>query len=142
MEEQKHEKYAGFWLRFKASLIDFGILFPLFFIFVADDVFNSTHSTYTASLAGIDYLMLTVFFIFYELIMYVEYNGQTVGKRVCNIRLITDDNSKLTYGKVMLRIIGGYISTAVFFLGYFNIIWSKKKQAWHDKIAKTYVIKI
>ena len=29
----------------------------------------------------------------------------------------------------------------VFFLGLFWVAWDKKKQGWHDKLAKTVVIK-
>jgi len=33
------------------------------------------------------------------------------------------------------------ISGVVLFLGYLWILIDKKKQGWHDKIARTYVVK-
>ena len=67
--------------------------------------------------------------------------GQTPGKMVMGIKIVSTDGGPLTLGKAFVRWIGYIISTVVFCLGFLWIIWDKEKQGWHDKIAGTYVVK-
>jgi len=48
---------------------------------------------------------------------------------------------KYSKGRLALRYLGYYVSTIVLFLGFFWVAWDKKKQGWHDKMARTVVIK-
>jgi uncharacterized RDD family membrane protein YckC len=69
-------------------------------------------------------------------------NGQTLGMKAMNIKLIgTDGTYPVGYGKGFLRWIGMIISGVVILLGYIWILIDKKRQGWHDKIAGTYVVK-
>lgn len=142
MAEEKTHNYATFWQRIKAGFIDLAILMPIFFL-QQGAYFGQTGkeipSTISYEIAG---LITTTLWFAYFLIMYVEYGGQTIGKRKVGIRVIMADGSKLTYGNALVRMIGEYVSSAVLFLGYFSIIWNKKKQGWHDRIAQTLVVKI
>ncbi|MEO0560926.1 MAG: RDD family protein [Chloroflexota bacterium] len=68
-------------------------------------------------------------------------NGQTLGKRIVNIRIVTTDNSSLTIGKLFVRhIIGYYISGMIFYLGFLWVFWDDDRQAWHDKLVSTVVV--
>ena len=40
-----------------------------------------------------------------------------------------------------VRLLGGFFSAALFFLGFFWAGWSADRQSWHDKIAGTVVIR-
>lgn len=40
------------------------------------------------------------------------------------------------------EIIGKFLSAIILGIGYLMVIWNPKKQALHDKIAKTYVVYI
>ncbi|RJQ38382.1 RDD family protein [Candidatus Microgenomates bacterium] len=133
--------YAGFWLRFKASLIDGLIIVPIVFVFSGYYVFQE-QTVQNVIVSEVEGLIATIFMTAYYIIMYAEYNGQTLGKRIAGIKVIMEDGSKITYGKAFLRTITGYTSAAVLFLGYLWVIWSKKKQTWHDKIAQTVVVKV
>lgn len=67
--------------------------------------------------------------------------GTTLGKKFFNLRVIRTDSTKISLGRAFLREFFGKIVSSIFFsLGFFWIIWDKKKQGWHDKIADTYVI--
>lgn len=68
-------------------------------------------------------------------------NGQTPGKSLMKIRVIKVDGTPISDTDAILRYIGYIISGFVFFLGYLWAIWDENHQAWHDKIAKTYVVK-
>lgn len=135
-----NKNYAGFWARTKASFIDGLIVLPIFFILTGWYMSPEQTVQNTISLE-IEGLIATFLMIAYEVIMYTEYDGQTVGKRVTGIKVVMEDGSKITYGKALLRTAGGYTSFAILMLGYLWVIWDSKKQAWHDKIAKTLVVK-
>ena len=48
--------------------------------------------------------------------------------------------SALTFWQVVVRVIGFYISMAVFFLGFLWILIDSGRRGWHDKLARTKVI--
>ena len=68
--------------------------------------------------------------------------GQTIGKKMRGIKIIKTDGSDLTVGDAVIRYIGYLVSCFVFGLGLIWILIDANKQGWHDKIAKTYVIKV
>ncbi len=120
--------YAGFFIRLAAALIDgtilmvVGALLKKVLPFLGQPVFN------------------TLLGAFYYIYLWVNMNGQTVGKRAMKIKIIREDGKPLTYQDAVLRYLGYIVSTIPLLLGYFWIIWDSKKQGWHDKIAKTYVV--
>ncbi|MEW6153073.1 MAG: RDD family protein [Actinomycetota bacterium] len=68
-------------------------------------------------------------------------SGQTVGKKVMNIRVIDfTTGAPLGVGKALLRYVGRIISTIPCLLGYFWSLWDSENQTWHDKIAGTVVV--
>ena len=69
------------------------------------------------------------------------YFGGTIGKRVMNLRVVNLDGSRPTANTLALRYIIGYPISGVFILlGFIWAIFDNQKQAWHDKIANTYVV--
>jgi uncharacterized RDD family membrane protein YckC len=76
-------------------------------------------------------------------IIYLEGSpsGQTVGKKVMNIRIVDAENGgPIGYGRAILRYIGKIVSGIPCGLGYFWMLWDPNKQTWHDKIANTVVV--
>ncbi len=67
-------------------------------------------------------------------------SGQTTGKALLGMRVISTDGSPVSWGQSFLRYIGYIISGAVFSLGFLWLAFDRKRQGWHDKIARTYVI--
>ena len=67
-------------------------------------------------------------------------SGQTIGKTVAGIKVISADGSPLTWGQSFMRYIGYIVSGFLFSLGFLWVIMDKRRQGWHDKIAKTYVV--
>ena len=56
---------------------------------------------------------------------------------------VVDERTGLTpgVGQSIVRYVAYFASIIPFFLGFLWIAVDKKKQGWHDKIAKTVVIK-
>ncbi len=67
--------------------------------------------------------------------------GATVGKMVMSLKVTKENGAKVSYSDALLREIAKYLSAAILMLGFLWVIWDKKKQGWHDKIAKTMVVR-
>lgn len=134
-------EYAGFWIRFVAAIID-SILFaivmvPLVLMFGPSDYYAMTSSSY---FTGFDGIMQVIFAVIY-IACWIKFAG-TPGKRLLNLKILdaeTGNNINLIQG--VLRYVGYFVSTIVFLLGFIWIVFDEKKQGWHDKIAKTVVVK-
>ena len=68
--------------------------------------------------------------------------GMTPGKLLLGEKVVSRTTGMNPgFGKMFLReVIGKFISTFFFGLGFFWAIWDKDGQAWHDKIAGTLVV--
>jgi len=123
------KKQAGFGVRLSAMLIDciligiansmLGKVMP----FLRKPLFNSLTS-------GL-----------YSILLWVNWNGQTVGKRVMGIKVVKENGKALDYREAVLRYLGYIISAIPLGLGFFWVLIDEKKQGWHDKLAKTKVVK-
>lgn len=71
------------------------------------------------------------------------YTATSLGKWVTRLRVVDATTGKApTTRQSIVRYVGYFLSALPFGLGFFWIIWDKKKQGWHDKLANTYVIRV
>ena len=68
-------------------------------------------------------------------------NGKTVGKMVCGLRVVRQDGDEISLLTAFLRNVVGYMLSGIFALGFIWAIFDKEKQTWHDKLARTYVVR-
>jgi uncharacterized RDD family membrane protein YckC len=66
----------------------------------------------------------------------------TVGGIICQLRLVRTDGNPLLFAEALVRGLSGIFSLAVVGLGFFWILRDPERQAWHDRIAGTYVVKV
>ena len=73
--------------------------------------------------------------------------GATLGKMALGIKIVNRDMKDVSFLTAFIREflvkILLYMLLSFFFIflfGYLWAIWDKRKQTWHDKIAKTFVI--
>jgi uncharacterized RDD family membrane protein YckC len=57
-----------------------------------------------------------------------------------HIKIIKTNGAPMSSGDVILRLIGYWVSTICFGLGFIWAAFDSQGQAWHDKIAGTYVV--
>lgn len=150
--------YAGFVTRFFAFIIDIfivmavtGITSIIFGLVL--NFFNLTPENINASLgnessASIDYALVLFFIlVIFNTILFFGYyiffwmtSGQTLGKGLMGVRVISTDGRPLSFVQAVVRLIGYWISAIVFFLGFIWITIDDQRQGWHDTMARTYVI--
>jgi uncharacterized RDD family membrane protein YckC len=66
--------------------------------------------------------------------------GQTPGMMLLGLRVVTDKGEHMTLWHSLLRLIGFVISIIFFFIGFIWVLIDDRRQGWHDKIGRTYVI--
>lgn len=141
--------YAGFWERFAAIFLDGLILSTLSFLFnftvgfvLAISGIGGGSPTYLA-VSTLTSTLMWIFQVSYA-IYFIGSRGQTIGKMIMKIKVVKSETNEIPgYTTAFLReTVGKFLSGIVFGIGYFVSINDPKKQGWHDKMAKTVVIKI
>jgi uncharacterized RDD family membrane protein YckC len=70
------------------------------------------------------------------------WKGTTVGGIICQLRVVRTDGAPLKFVDALVRGLSAIFSLAVFALGALWILKDPERQAWHDRIAGTYVVKV
>jgi uncharacterized RDD family membrane protein YckC len=70
------------------------------------------------------------------------WKGTTVGGIICQLRVVRVDGTPLRFVDALVRGLSAIFSIAVVGLGMFWILRDPERQAWHDRIAGTYVVKV
>ncbi|XWK90407.1 MAG: RDD family protein [Phormidium sp.] len=138
-------KYASFWSRFLAALLDSIILYILSVLagFVVGFLFGASVAS-TGSTTGVEVLGflvgITVSWLYYAL-SESSAKQATLGKQALGI-VVTDLNGdRISFGKATARYFSKYLSAMILFIGYLMAAFTEKNQALHDIIAGTLVVK-
>ena len=127
---------AGLVDRFAANLIDsFLLMAPLMLVIV---VLASAGSAVPKQLIQFILMAVPVVFHWY---FWTRRDGQTPGKFALGIRVIKTDGSAISDIDAVIRAIGYNVSSMLFGLGFVWALFDRNNQTWHDKMARTYVIR-
>jgi uncharacterized RDD family membrane protein YckC len=148
-------KYAGFWRRFIAYMIDGCIISVILIVlaFIAGVAFfagtisggggmlmsDFENPEKMASFAMWFWVVSSLINIAYFTYFYGT-TGRTPGKMLLGLQVVSTEGKPISFGIAFLRSVGYMISSLVFCLGFIWIGLDRKKQGWHDKIAGTVVI--
>jgi uncharacterized RDD family membrane protein YckC len=140
---------AGRWSRLLAAIID-GIIAGVISWLISiplvggSAMFDSgtAHMGHRLGANGISAVVAILYFTFQH-----GKWGQSVGKRALGIRVVrSTDGGPISYGTAAWRVVFTYLISLVTcglggLLDALWILWDGRKQALHDKVAKTYVVK-
>jgi len=79
---------------------------------------------------------------FYFACSFYFLNGQTLGKYLLRIKVLSIYHPHLGFWHCFERSLGYFASALEFGLGYFQAIWNPNRMSLHDKIGETVVIKL
>ena len=141
-------KYAGFWKRFVALIVDTLIL--MFFCAGVIQIFTPIMQT-LLEIAGMNpqdivviiYLIIVfqnfvVIFLYYTVFVSSGLQG-TLGKYVLGLKITDDNGGRISFFRAIVRFFASIFSLAIFLIGCLMLLWTKNKQALHDKVAGTFV---
>jgi len=66
----------------------------------------------------------------------------SIGKKICRLVVVDIDGMGLTFVNALLRSFGKAISVFLLYIGFVTIFFTEHKQALHDQLARTYVVKL
>lgn len=79
--------------------------------------------------------------IYFSLISYFT-NGQSIGKKIIGIKIISIYHDRLNLWHCTERSLGYIASSLELGLGFLQVFWNHNRMTLHDKIGETVVIKI
>ena len=139
------DEYGGFWIRLIALILDYTLLFIIVLIIniiSTKEVYNllfdfnpSLLLKFIISMGTLPSLILILYFIV------MDAWGGTLGKRICGLKVVTQEDKNIGPIKSIIRRIIWYISLIVFAFGFIWIGLDEKKQGWHDKAVGSFVKK-
>jgi len=143
--------YAGFWRRVIAYFIDaivlsivLGIVFGILGA-IAGAALSGGDSDNAggviASLGAVLYVVLIIAVWLYFALMESSAKQATLGKMALSIKVTDLDGHRIGFGKATGRFFGKIISGMILYIGYMMAGWTAKKQALHDMMAGTLVIR-
>lgn len=146
MQKQEDRQYAGFFVRLAAYAMD-SLLASLLLAFItvpmgvvkliAGETLLTRPVLFQYSIAAILVYLIRAFY--FTICTYS--GGQTIGKKVFNICVVSANDEELTFLNVLYReTIGRFLSGLVLNIGYFMIGPSREKCALHDMLCDTRVI--
>jgi uncharacterized RDD family membrane protein YckC len=113
---------AGFWIRMGALFID------IVLVSIIVSVLDMGDTVWIVALAA------------YGAIMW-KLKGTTIGGLVCGLKIVRRDGAELNWDTAIVRALGCFLSMVVGGLGFLWIVFDEDRQAWHDKIAGTLVVR-
>jgi len=69
------------------------------------------------------------------------WRGTTIGGIVLNLKVVRFDGQPMSFAVALVRALMAAFSVIVLFLGFLWIAFTPDRQAWHDKIAGTIVVR-
>ncbi|MEP6800448.1 MAG: RDD family protein [Acidobacteriota bacterium] len=143
--------YAGFWIRVGASAVDLFLLILLWF--ATDAVIRISAgapvSPFWKESSG-STLGLNCAENFVELVVWWLYTAlsessaaqATLGKRALRLRVTDTSGRRLSFARASFRNFGKILSILTLFIGFVMAGFTRRRQALHDLMAETVVLKM
>lgn len=66
----------------------------------------------------------------------------TIGKMALSLKVTDMEGNRISFGRATGRFFGKFISEIILMIGFMMAGWTEKKQALHDMMADTLVIRL
>jgi uncharacterized RDD family membrane protein YckC len=139
--------YAGFWIRFAATIVDTIILSVVNMMvgLIVGLLFQAAPPTPGnwgpfLVMQGVLLLINLAIGIAYE-VGFLGRFGATPGKMACKIKVVRSTGAPISYARALGRYFAKLLSGLIFCIGYIMVAFDSEKRALHDRICDTRVIK-
>ncbi|WP_163103352.1 RDD family protein [Peribacillus alkalitolerans] len=153
-------EYAGFWIRFGAYLIDsiiVGIIMAIISSIAAIAIIGnsidlalfldpeyipsgSEIGAFVAAYAVIIIIGLIISVLYYAVMQSSKWQA-TIGKKLLGLKVTDVHGNRIGFGRSIGRLLVYSFLSPIFMIGFIIAAFTEKKQALHDLIAGTLVIK-
>jgi uncharacterized RDD family membrane protein YckC len=125
--------YSGFWLRVAALFIDILILIPFSLVF---GYIENQPGLFWAGFIG----SIVMGWLYFSLFESGTWQA-TPGKRLMSIKVTNLSGEKIGFGKATARYFAKFLSSLILCIGYLMAAFTQRKQALHDMICETLVLR-
>jgi uncharacterized RDD family membrane protein YckC len=154
--EVLHFRVAGFFERALAGVVDGIIILPLFALLAWGGsavtgvrIPRAREITFDLIVGLIIekngpvvfWVVMLVILVFLYCFIFIAARGQTPGKRLVGVRVVTWYGEPPTLARSLVRTFGYLVSAALLWLGFIWIGFDREKRGLHDWIAGTYVVR-
>jgi uncharacterized RDD family membrane protein YckC len=153
-EVRQSMAYAGFWLRLVAYAIDALLLSlvsaPLFAVLARDAglpqltlqqlVDPTMIERYAGPFFAVEAIVFVALGLYFSLMESSSWQA-TLGKRMVGLRVTDLNGDRISFARATARYFAKFISNFTFFIGYIMTGFTEKKQALHDIMVGTLVMK-
>jgi uncharacterized RDD family membrane protein YckC len=73
--------------------------------------------------------------------LFAVLGGQTPGQRLLQIRLVAYHGESPSLSAALVRVIAGFVGMIPLGLGWLWMLFDMETRAWHDHLARTYVVR-
>lgn len=144
------EKYAGFWIRVAAKLIDNAIIVVLYMLFIVPLYFymfmNLRENAENFNIQ--QFMMLIALIVAATVLVHAAYTigfvgrfSATLGKMACGLKVVLPGGGKVSYMRATGRFFGEWVTQFTFTIGYIIVAFDDEKRALHDHICGTRVVR-
>lgn len=128
-------------VRLLAALIDYGIILT-FYLVVILIVVSFIDTQYLKVAITLSFLPV-IPVIKFLMNVFMEASGRkgTIGKSLLGIKVIREDAGKMRLSQSFARNFYKLLSTLSLGIGYLAGFFNRKQQCWHDRLARTLVVK-
>ncbi len=137
-------RYAGFWIRFAAVLLDGLIVgLPMFVIMMV--LLFAAAASGNGGLNGSNVISIViqaasqVLYMAYQTFFWGRY-GATPGKMICRIKIVRSDGAPIGYLRAFGRYWATILSGCICYIGFIIAAFDDEKRALHDRICDTRVV--
>lgn len=135
-----YSTYAPFWRRCIAWAVDELVKTGIYLV-ITLALYVVAGSVPTASPAEIGFQAL-----FPRLLLSMGYDwlfwsqGWTPGASLMGMRIVRLDGGVPGARSAAFRVVASLVSSTALFLGYLWMLWSPRRQTWHDILGRTFVV--
>ncbi len=151
---ENSDKFAGFWLRLAAHIIDHFVLgfvigaivsFTMLVMGISASFLEDMDNPATqmivisfSTVVGVSALVVT--WLYYAMMESSSYQG-TLGKLALSMKVTDANGEKVSFAQATGRFFGKFLSSFILYIGYIMIAFTEKKQGLHDILAGTLVLR-
>ena len=131
--------YISIWRRLASILYDFLLVVAVLIIMsIPFFSFDLQENNLLKVTIQIYYYLITQYFF----VWFWVHNQGTLGMKTWKIKIICDNNNRLSYKQAIIRFNVAIFSLLFFGLGFLISFFRKDKKCFHDIISKTALVKL
>ena len=146
-DDARYMEPAGFWLRFVAIFVDgvlvnvltYGLIAALE---IAMEISGGIEETDAPEVFFFAILFITIVIpMAYFVLTEASSLQGTLGKRLVGIKVTDLAGNRIGVGRATGRMLAKFLSATILYIGFMMAGWTEKKQALHDMVAGTLVVR-